>query len=417
MIKKRILSLIFAAMFTCSTFANDRIVQLPGIKKLIGKEYAGYTRAGKHDRLFYWFVATHKPNTPIIVWSNGGPGYSSMYGFFDETGPYEVTPALTLKDRQHAWSRFANYLVIDQPADVGLSTLKTNQLPLTRTQGINQYYHALYSFLKTHPAYQHSPIILAGESYAGTYLPLLAQKILYDNKKTTLKINLKAIVLMSPWIDPRIQQSMDSTYAFEHGFITRDEKLKVDAIYQRCALLIKKNDIKNANNTCGEVDSQIQQFSKLHMANIAYSTTPCNSLLDKYMRQEAVLNAIHALQSSKFSCWSSRVNKNYIDNMQQSIKSIYNKLLADHIHILIFSGLNDAKDTNYLGVNKTLNTFQWPHKDAYLHAKTTPVFDHQDVIGYMKTGGGLSWVKVLNAGHMIPHDQPKVNELVKRFLW
>src|SRR3989338_10805012 len=103
---------IFSVVFSCFTFANDRIVQLPGLKKLTDKEYAGYTYAGKHDQLFYWFVVSHKPNAPIIVWSNGGPGYSSIYGFFNETGPYAVTPTLQLKSHKEGWNHFANYLII-----------------------------------------------------------------------------------------------------------------------------------------------------------------------------------------------------------------------------------------------------------------------------------------------------------------
>ncbi|MCX7120577.1 MAG: peptidase S10 [Gammaproteobacteria bacterium] len=407
--------ILFAAVvsFSGMCFASDQITSLPGLKNLPDKEYSGYTCAGKHDKLFYWFVASHKPNAPIIIWSNGGPGYSSLYGFFNETGPYSVTSTLTLKKRANAWSDFANYLVIDQPADVGLSLLKRNQLPKTRQQGVDQYYNALYSFLKNHPRYAHSPIILAGESYAGTYLPMLATKILKENKKTDLKINLKSIILMSPWISPNIQQSMDSTYAYEHGLITFQKKLQIDAIYQHCKLLIQEHKETQANKICGEINSRIQSSAEIKdMANTSYLHFQSNALLDKYLNQKKVLAAIHAIDAEKFACWSNQVNKKYNGAIQESVEPLYNQLLSAHIDIVIFSGLNDAKDTNFLGIEKLIGTLAWPKRNDYLLAKTAAIKS----IGYLKSGGGLTWVTVLNAGHMIPLDQPKVSKVVKSFI-
>ncbi|MCX7124350.1 MAG: hypothetical protein NTU49_01080 [Gammaproteobacteria bacterium] len=402
----------FLFLFSAAINASDRIVNLPGLKKLPDKEYAGYVYAGKRDQLFYWFVASHKPGVPIIVWTNGGPGYSSMYGFFNENGPYKVTPSLTLKIRQHAWSRFANYLVIDQPAGIGLSHLKGNHLPLNREEGIDQYYHALYSFLREHPAYQNSPIILAGESYAGTYLPLLAEKILHENKKTSLKIHIQGLILMSPWVDPVLQVSQDSTYAFHHGLITYSQKIKIDALYQHCKTLIKSHQSKEADRACNAVGDRIQSISHVQLANIAYVKTTDNHLLDDYLRQKSALKAIHATRSALFSCWSDQVNQKYHNEIQMSVKPLYNQLLSYGFPILILSGLNDAKDTNYMGIQKLIDSLNWPSKNAYLHSKTTSI----DSVGYLKSGGGLTWMKVLNAGHMTAQDQPNVDRIVKSFM-
>src|SRR3990167_4010830 len=177
-------------------------------------------------------------------------------------------------------------------------------------------------------------------------------------------------------------------------------------------MLIETNQSEKANKVCGEIDSKIQSISHLHMANTAYLRSTNNCLLDDYLRKLAVLKAIHATQSQKFTCWSNSVNKKYYDSIQRSVKLIYNKLLARHIPILIFSGLNDAKDTNYLGMNKLIHTLQWPQKNAYFAAKTMPIKS----VGYVKSGGGLTWVTVLNACHMIPLDQPKVDAVVKSFI-
>ncbi|MCX7125015.1 MAG: peptidase S10, partial [Gammaproteobacteria bacterium] len=157
-------------------FAGNDISSLPGASTILGKEEAGYLPSSKKTKLFYWFVASHQPSAPLVIWANGGPGYSSFYGFFKEDGPYFVTKNLQLKPRKNGWNNFANYLVIEE-SGVGFSAEKNALLPKNRDQAVTQYYNALISFLEAHPQYANSPVYLAGESYAGTMLPLVAKKI------------------------------------------------------------------------------------------------------------------------------------------------------------------------------------------------------------------------------------------------
>ena len=62
------------------------------------------------------------PNAPLMLWLNGGPGCSSLFGLLAEIGPvsednfvgkYEVNP--------YSWNKEVNLLAIEQPAGVGFS--------------------------------------------------------------------------------------------------------------------------------------------------------------------------------------------------------------------------------------------------------------------------------------------------------
>ncbi len=144
-------------------------------------------RTEADEGLFYWFVGGDDyASRPTVLWTNGGPGSSSFWGFFLENGPYEVESALepTVVPRSYGWNEFANYMIFEHPLSVTLSFAENDaDVPKTVEQGIAQYYQALQNFLAKHPEIAGNPFILAGESYAGTYLPLLAQAIFEGNGK------------------------------------------------------------------------------------------------------------------------------------------------------------------------------------------------------------------------------------------
>jgi carboxypeptidase C (cathepsin A) len=68
--------------------------------------------------IFFWFVAARQPSSLLTIWLNGGPGSSSMFGFFTESGPCEVVEKganrLDTAAREWGWDRASNMLFIDQ---------------------------------------------------------------------------------------------------------------------------------------------------------------------------------------------------------------------------------------------------------------------------------------------------------------
>ena len=105
-----------------------------------------------------------------MLWLQGGPGGSSLFGLFIEHGPFFVDEALALNEREISWSKKYNMLYIDQPAGTGFSFTDD-----ARGYATNQYdvskdlYEALSQFYKLFPGLLKNDFFVTGESYGGEY--------------------------------------------------------------------------------------------------------------------------------------------------------------------------------------------------------------------------------------------------------
>jgi vitellogenic carboxypeptidase-like protein len=397
---------------------DDKVQTLPGLDTPVaGVQFAGYMPVtgsvnpkGPDAGLFYWFAGTEDyAKRPLIIWTNGGPGSSSFWGFFLENGPYEVSLAqgsaagFVVKPRESAWNQYANYMIFEHPLTVTMSFAEDKDAPKTVEEGMEQYYQALLNFLARHPELAKNPIILAGESYAGTYLPLLAKLIVAGNVKGDgAKIDLRGTVLLDAWVDPWVQMATDTAYAFNHGLISAEQK-----------------EVLDKNVSLPEVDNEIYNLCGVYMANIAAAGDPPFDPVMAYLNDDDFRKAVHAPLvgpgTTVTQNWSKAVSANYTPRVNESFAHVVKELLAGvgpdsdfKQRIVVISGLNDAKDCNFLGTGEWLNKldgiaaaeFKLAGTKQWLHPET------KRVIGFEQNGGLLSWLKVLGAGHLAVLDQP-----------
>lgn len=103
---------------------------LPGVNFPVTRSFAGNIPVNRANHpncsLFFWAVEkqngslTDEGSTePWIIWLNGGPGSSSLYGLFFENGPIHITSNYSLVSNQFAWSNLADTIWIDQPVGGG----------------------------------------------------------------------------------------------------------------------------------------------------------------------------------------------------------------------------------------------------------------------------------------------------------
>ncbi|TFK75469.1 alpha/beta-hydrolase [Pluteus cervinus] len=147
-------------------------------------------------KLFFWFWPANNPEDAkdLIFWTNGGPGCSSLEGFLQENGPIswswgqsEPTP------NSWSWTGLSNVLWVEQPVGTGFSQgnpdISNDDELAAEVLGFFEQFLEVFQELKGNNLW------LTGESYAGYYVPYIANWI-YEHPGLDLK--LKGIWIADP---------------------------------------------------------------------------------------------------------------------------------------------------------------------------------------------------------------------------
>ncbi|KAG2573476.1 hypothetical protein PVAP13_7KG255400 [Panicum virgatum] len=209
----------------------DLVTGLPGQPAVGFRHYAGYVDVGSGGggkALFYWFFeAEREPEKkPLLLWLNGGPGCSSVaYGAAQELGPFLVRSyGANLTRNAYAWNKAVNLLFLEAPVGVGFSY--ANRTADLRRLGdrvtAQDSYGFLLSWLDRFPEFKSRDFYIAGESYAGHYVPQLAE-LIYDGNKGANRdrvINIKGFMIGNAVLNDATDQLGMVEYAWSHAIIS-----------------------------------------------------------------------------------------------------------------------------------------------------------------------------------------------------
>ncbi|CAN8245078.1 unnamed protein product [Cochlearia groenlandica] len=439
---------MFIALCFCTLYAfvasdtpeamRDLVTDFPGQPKVNFRHYSGYVTVNETNgrALFYWFFeATNHPEIkPLVLWLNGGPGCSSVgYGATQEIGPFIVdNKGANIKFNPYAWNKEANILFLESPAGVGFSysNTTTDYGKLGDDFTARDTYVFLQKWFERFPAYKENKFFIAGESYAGKYVPELAE-VIYDNMEPnyenllSFQINLKGILLGNPltsyaedwigWVD----------YAWSHAVIS-DETY--GTIKRSCNFTSTTTwEVQECKDGIDEILKQykeIDQFSLYtpiclhHSSKLDYSYSkskmiprlfdgfdPC---LDDYAKvfynRADIQKSLHATDGFHLKNWTIcntdiLNNWNWTDS-KPSVLPIYKKLIAGGFRVWIYSGDTDGR-VPLLATRYCINKLE-------LQIKTTwrPWYHEKQVSGWFQEYEGLTYATFKGAGHDVPSFKP-----------
>lgn len=389
------------------------------------KSYAGFFTVNKlyGSNLYFWYFPPFSKNAvaPIILWLQGGPGGSSLFGLFTENGPLVATEQ-GFEIRKYHWALNYHMIFIDNPVGTGFSFLKDGKGYCQDEQCVALgLYSAMDQFFTLFPMLQSNDFYITGESYAGKYIPALAMQIHRTNPTRQRKINLKGLAMGNAYCDP-INQLNYGQYLYQHGFVDYNQKQVFIHMEDKIKAAIKSNDYMLADLYMDQLmdgsvstESFFQKFTGLtNYYNFLLTEDSDNSaIFAKLLSNEKVRRSVH-VGGLPFNN-GSEVQINLARDILQSVAPYVAELLS-YYKVLVYNGQLDIIVAYPLTEN-FISKLNFSAAAEYKHAVRKIWTVDGEIAGYYKKAGNLTEVLVRNAGHMVPSDQPKwALDMLTRFI-
>ncbi|GAM87211.1 hypothetical protein ANO11243_052330 [Dothideomycetidae sp. 11243] len=426
--------------------ADYYVDHLPGAPLPLLRMHAGHIEVAPehHGNLFFWqFENRHIGKTQrTVLWLNGGPGCSSLDGAMLELGPYRVEGD-NLRLLNGSWDEYANLVFVDQPVGTGFSYVDTNSYLHELDQVADHMKIFLEKYFAIFPEHSADDLYIAGESYAGQYIPYIAKAILDRNKKAGKPWNLKGIMIGNGWIAPNEQYLAYLPYAYKENMIQANtpEAETVEKTVAACNEALSKNpkeqintracerilnDVLRVTHEMSSMNGQCYNMYDIRKTDV-YNSCGMNwpgelPITQKYLKRKEVASALH-INPDKVTGWrecNDEVNRQLSAANSPPSVELLPDILAE-IPVLLFSGDRDFI-CNHLGTEAFINKLSFNGGNGFETSPgvTAPKLDWTfdgEPAGIYQSARNLTYVLVYNSSHMVPYDYPdRSRDMLDRFI-
>lgn len=363
------------------------------------------------DALFYLhFEARNNASTaPLVFWLTGGPGCASELALFYENGPYTINDDLSLTSNPYTWNTDANVIWIDQPVGTGYSNATI--LDIDEQEIAQNFYHFILGFYELNPQYEGRPLFMTGESYAGHYIPAISA---YVASQANPKVNYKGSAIGNGWVDPVSQYPQYANFAYENKLIGNTEYQGLKAGFAVCDAMIKAHlpgvlDLEECNIIMevilgDPVDPRFNPYDireKCQVPPLCYNF----SLINDWLALETVQAAL-GTKGKKWEQCSRDVHLALLNDWELDLSQNVSYLIDNNYEVLVYSGDKDFI-CNWRGGEAWTNNVQWAHQAQFENMNYTVWNEGSNAFGEYKTIDNFTFLRVYNAGHMVPMNQPQ----------
>ncbi|WFD22517.1 carboxypeptidase C [Malassezia equina] len=422
---------------------------------------ASAASSGVVEHFYFWAFAsrTHPDTDPLTLWLNGGPGCSSFTGLMMELGPCNAAKPQDGVPRTewnpYSWVTNSSMIFLDQPVGVGFSyaswkNTSREGVPPSRIFDSAQAARDVSAFLHLLASHPDSPLAgrpqadgqralrefhMAGESYAGRYLPLIASRVVNDNKhyaahpeEGLVPLPLRSVLIGNGITSPRHQNRAYVEYACTnqtgHGPFL--DEATCDTMWKKlpvCEDLVAKCGKKPHGKTACQTASTFCEgalSAPWEKTNTSFFDWQHGPEYEEGAYVSAFLNSeetrrhlgidkflIGDRHDGTFVDCSDQVYNDFAstgDGVRDSTWAVEH-ILENGVRVLSYSGRRDFI-CNYIGNGHWIEDLAWSGQQGYRDAPLEDWYVHGHKAGQFRHYGHLTYAIVDEAGHFVPLDQP-----------
>ena len=391
---------------------------------------------------FFWFLPalSGDADAPVLLWLQGGPGASSLFGMFSEIGPFNIGADLEPVRNPVHWNQNYSLLFFDNPIGVGFSfTQDASRLVTNMSTVGSDLRTALLQFFTLFPEQRANDFYVTGESYGGKYTTACAHAILRGNADdaASARINLRGLSIGDGAVDPAQQFSGYGATLLAWGMISADERAVFDAYDARVASALAAGDALSAFAVFDEMlngdffpyptyytnATGLTNYFNLEQGDCGASCDP--AYFEAWLNTPGARDAIHVGGATPYASYNASVELALKGDWMVGVLDMLVPVLeADGVKVQMYAGTNDL----ILGPPPTarmLDSLDWSGAATYASApKTVWRVEGVDeggaidpIAGYCRSAQNFTFAVVRGAGHMVPTDQPqRALDLITRFV-
>lgn len=438
-------------------FVNGK--SIPGVPFPVSDSYAGLlpisSKKKESRELFFWWYPSESEigKDDLTIWMNGGPGCSSLEGLLQENGPWLVPwNRHDVVKNPYSWTKLSNVLWVEQPVGVGLGKGEPN-ISNEKELGA-EFYGFLVQFFNTFPELKNKRLWLTGESYAGKYIPYIANEILShhssrENKKNG--INYQGFAIN----DPSFASDLASEELASVEFATHFQKtLGLNDT------VIRKLQQKAADNGVQDFMSKNLKYPPSGPIQVPSQLSPTYDAFEDFVTAATEVNPCFNIYNIQDKCPSfydplgfapdalEPSANNFVNNQTGFKKYIH----ADPEQVWyecvngVFTGRGDTSaapaDNKVLqrviekgpakrnviqhgevdavlianGSALAIQNTTWNGKQGFQNPPKQQLIVEGKRAGVVQSERGLTFARIDGSGHMIPQDKPAVAYKLQQFL-
>ncbi|CAN8025270.1 unnamed protein product, partial [Ixodes persulcatus] len=275
--------------------------------------HSGYITVNKKfsSNLFFLLIrAKESPSTaPLLLWLQGGPGLSSLFGQFLEVGPVGIDARGKIFPRKLTIQQRMNIIFLDEPVGAGFSyTTSLQGLAYSLDEVSNDMLEFLQQFILLFPEFKNRDFYVAGESYGARYTVGISHLLHKERKKKVVPLNLRGLICGVGFLGPILEVADSADFLYQNSmitergrsqFATRFSRLRTTARFsESMALLLLMRTIFTS-------DLKPTLFQRLtgyqnHASTLYSHQPPHMTAYEKYVQTRDFKRAVHVGSAVKF---------------------------------------------------------------------------------------------------------------------